>query len=462
MRNLLCAFAVSLFSLGVGAQVIQNRSPEGGIAFLAHNDSIKSIDFHRGRISTLTNTGWVVYDSFATLPDPMRLLLHPTAIVTQTADTTLIHFSGSGLVYALRRSGVLERLDLTFFAGYNHGAMRYFDGTKLWSLGGSGLWNVHDLALYYDSELREWEQLRMKPEIPYGYTAGLYSELQPGRLISLVQDGNPSQPEPTFTAYDINLNQSTYTALGVASVRSEGPQAHQINAFGMFGSTNIIHHEGRLYLADIAANQMQSCEPLLDVYTTAFNGTHGLLLSPEKIYMIRSASTVTNVHVKIEPWTYDEFIARAQPKPIGSIYEAGILASIKSNWKPLFVVVFAGLFLTAFILKYQRSRPSAERDFAQNLSSSGRMVLRHLLLQQRDNLVSPDELNQVMGIEDKSWDNQRKIRSTVLQEIEEKGIKILGVPSFIERVPSPEDRRIRRYRIVPELRDDLLPILKHV
>jgi hypothetical protein len=91
-----------------------------------------------------------------------------------------------------------------------------------------------------------------------------------------------------------------------------------------------------------------------------------------------------------------------------------------------------------------------------------RLALRHLLLQSTDSLVTPDELNQILGIEDKTWDNQRKIRSTVLQEIEEKGMELLGVPSFIERVASEEDRRIRRYRIKLELREDLLPILKYV
>jgi hypothetical protein len=85
-----------------------------------------------------------------------------------------------------------------------------------------------------------------------------------------------------------------------------------------------------------------------------------------------------------------------------------------------------------------------------------------LLLQSSDSLVTPDELNQILAIEDKTWDNQRKIRSNILQEIEEKGMQFLGVPSFIERVASEEDRRIRRYRIKLELREDLLPILKYV
>ena len=79
-----------------------------------------------------------------------------------------------------------------------------------------------------------------------------------------------------------------------------------------------------------------------------------------------------------------------------------------------------------------------------------------------ESLVSSEELNQVLGIHDKAWDNQRKIRSTILTEIEEKGMRFLGVPSFVERVTDPEDRRIRRYRLKPELREDLAPILKYV
>jgi hypothetical protein len=79
-----------------------------------------------------------------------------------------------------------------------------------------------------------------------------------------------------------------------------------------------------------------------------------------------------------------------------------------------------------------------------------------------DASITTLELNQILGIEEKTWDNQRKIRSTLLQELEEKGMKHLGVPSFIERISSEDDRRIRRYRIKPELRDDLISVLKYV
>ena len=447
----------------LGAQTIQYTCPEIGIAYLCHNDSIKQIDFHRGQIASLHNTGWVVNDSFEVLPDPMRLLLHPSPLVTQTPDTTIIHFTGTGLVYTLRRNGSLERLDRTFYAGYNHGALRYYDGSKLWSIGGIGLWNVQDLALFYEPELREWERRSMTPSVPDGFVGGIYSPNETGVLTSIVQDGAPSSKlEPTYSAYLIDLNNATYTRLGVAAVRSKGPKLHELNPFGQWGSTNIALFEGRLYLANLLTNELQMCEALLDVYSNPFNGTHGILLTPNKAILIQTASTVTNVHVKIERLTYDAFVAQLKPQTIGPIYESGPLSSIRTNWKAFLLLAVSFVVLTALILRYQRSRPSIERNFAQSLSPLARLGLRHLLLQSTDSLVTPDELNQILGIEQKTWDNQRKIRSTVLQEIEEKGMEFLGVPSFIERVASEEDRRIRRYRIKLELRDDLLPILKYV
>jgi hypothetical protein len=363
----------------------------------------------------------------------------------------------------VRRNGSLERLDRTFYAGYNYGALRYYDGSKLWSLGGSGIWNVQDLALFYEPELREWERRTMTPSVQDGFVGGLYSPNEPGVITSIVQDGAPSsKPEPTYSAYLMDLNSATYTRLGVAAVRSKGPKLHEINPFGQWGSTNIALFEGRLYLADLVANELKKCEALLDVYSNPFNGTHGILLTPDKVILIQTASTITNVHVKIERLTYDAFVAQLKPQTIGPIYESGPLSSVRTNWKAFLLLAVSFVILTAFILRYQRSRPSIERNFAQSLSPMARIALRHLLLQSTDSLVTPDELNQILGIEDKSWDNQRKIRSTVLQEIEEKGMRFLGVPSFIERVASEEDRRIRRYRIKLELRDDLLPILKYV
>jgi DNA-binding MarR family transcriptional regulator len=147
---------------------------------------------------------------------------------------------------------------------------------------------------------------------------------------------------------------------------------------------------------------------------------------------------------------------------LGAIYEPTWIAQIRSNIKLILLIILSVGGLAAFIVRYQRGRPVAEQTYAHALSSSQRIVFKHLMLLPPDQSITTNELNQLLSLEDKTWDNQRKIRSTVLQELEEKGMQYLGVPSFIERISSDEDRRIRRYRIKPELRDDLTSVLKYV
>ena len=124
------------------------------------------------------------------------------------------------------------------------------------------------------------------------------------------------------------------------------------------------------------------------------------------------------------------------------------------------LLLVAGLIY--LVLRYRQSIPKQELDYAKALSPIAKIALKYFLVQPAESLITSEELNQILGIQDKAWDNQRKIRSTILNEIEEKGMHFLGVPSFIERITDQEDRRIRRYRLKPELREDLAPILKYV
>ncbi len=161
-----------LFCSSLWAQSSLNKSNRAGIAYLYHNDSIKQLDFELGLLSCLDDNRWVTYDSLPEMPEIFRQHAHPQPSVLQTRDTTLISFSGSGVLYFMRRNGQVERHDRTYFSGYNFGALKHFDGQRLWSLGGYGLWRVTDHALYYDAELREWERQLMTPNIIEGFGDG--------------------------------------------------------------------------------------------------------------------------------------------------------------------------------------------------------------------------------------------------------------------------------------------------
>jgi DNA-binding MarR family transcriptional regulator len=467
MKKRLTVLIVLLFSSSLSGQSIQNQSPIDGIAFLAHRGSVLQVDFNLGLISRLNSSGWAITDSFEPLPDPMSSLLHRGPVVNQSPDTTVISFNASGLVYAFTRAGRLQRLDQTFYSGYNNGAIRYFDGKRLWKLGGTGFWQVHDLALYFDPELREWERMPMTPSIVGGFggslfSANIHSAKERGQLIALVQLGKSlGQTNPALHAYKIDLINGRYELLGAIAQNLSGPDLRALNPFAHYKQWNLIHHDESLYLADLLTNSLYQTN-LRGTAKIAFNGLQGLLLSPQGVYSIASASTMSNssYSTRFEPWS--AFINSAEAVKIGTLYEELWLSNVRSYWKAIsvFFLLVAGLIY--LLLRYRQSIPKRELDYAKDLSPLAKIALKYLLVQPAGSLVSSEELNQILGIQDKAWDNQRKIRSTILSEIEEKGMHFLGVPSFVERVTDQEDRRIRRYRLKPELREDLAPILKYV
>ena len=467
MNKGLAVLIILLFSSVLSSQSIQNESPIDGIAFLVHRRSIMQVDFKLGLISRLNSSGWAVTDSFVPLPEPMSSLMHRGPVVNQSPDTTVISFNASGLVYAFTRAGRLQRLDQTFYSGYNNGAIRYFDGKRLWKLGGSGFWQVHDLALYFDPELREWERVPMTPGIAGGFSGGLYSATPEMAkyskpFVAMIQrNTGPVTIKPIHEAYKIDLIKGRYELLGAVAQNLQGPDVRDLNAFAHYNQWNLIHHDQSLYLCDLLTNSLYRTK-LKGTAKIGFNGLQGLLLSPQGVYTITSASTLTNssYSTRFEPWS--AFVDSVKAVKIGAIYEVIWLSNVRSYWKAIAALLLLVGGLVYLLIRYRQSIPKRELDYAKALSPLATIALKYLLVQPAESLVSSEELNQVLGIHDKAWDNQRKIRSTILTEIEEKGMRFLGVPSFVERVTDPEDRRIRRYRLKPELREDLAPILKYV
>jgi hypothetical protein len=445
------------------AQSSLNKSNRAGVAYLYHNDSIKMLDFHQGVLSCLSGNRWIPYDSLPEMPEIFRQHAHPQPSVLQTHDTTLISFSGSGVVYFMRRNGKVERHDRTYFSGYNFGALKHFDGKRLWSLGGYGLWRVTDHALYYDAELREWEREVMTPNIIEGFGDGFYTALRPGALRMVVSSRTEfNGTEVTYSVYDVDLEERSYRYVGAPRVNLDMFNNQDQLGFSIWDNRWGLLFEGnKVLLGNLVENRLLETR-ISNTQARPFDGLSGIIVHPDGVLIIETASTATNDHVKIIRTTLEELLANPNNVDLGPIYEPHWMHQIRSNLKLILALLLGIGGLTALILRYQRGRPVAEQLFAEALTTHQKMLFKHLMLLTADQSITTLELNQLLGIDDKSWDNQRKIRSTVLQELEEKGMEFLGVPSFIERTSNEDDRRLRRYRIKTELRDELISVLKYV
>jgi len=456
-------FVLLLFFSNLWAQSSLNKSNKYGIAFLYHNDSIKRLDFQTGTIACLDESRWVDYGSLPRLPEIFRQHAHPQPSIIQTRDTTIIAFSGSGVVYFMRKNGVVERHDRTYFSGYNFGALKYFDGNRLWSLGGYGLWRVTDLAVYYDTELREWERQQMSPHIVEGYGDGFYTVLDSGLIRAVVSSRTEfNGAEVTNAVYDIDLVNQTYTHLGTPTVELNifNNQDH-LGYASWNGKWTLVFEGSSVLLANLQENELYTTR-ILNTQARPYDGMGGILAYPDGLLIIETASTATNDHVKIIRTSIDELLARQDTQLAGPLFEPNWVSILRDNYRLIGIFSLSAVGLTVIIIRYRKRRPQAERAFAEALTPSQKILFKHLMLLAPNHSISTLELNQLLDIDDKAWDNQRKIRSTVLQELEEKGMEFLGVPSFIERISNEDDRRIRRYRIKAELRDDLTSVLKYV
>jgi DNA-binding MarR family transcriptional regulator len=68
----------------------------------------------------------------------------------------------------------------------------------------------------------------------------------------------------------------------------------------------------------------------------------------------------------------------------------------------------------------------------------------------------------LLDLSKKTWENQRKIRSTSLTHINSAAEKQLGLVGLIQRVANPEDKRERLYRISPEYIRSIPALLRNL
>jgi hypothetical protein len=462
MNNLVRRLFIVLSFSTLYGQNIQNISPTIGIAYLYHNDSVKRIDFHLGQLSSLHNGNWVTYDSFEVLVDPMRTLLHPAPTTHQTPDTTIISFTGTGLVYTMSKSGKLRRHDRTFYAGYHFMSLRHFDGQRLWSFGGSGLWRVVDLCIYYDPELREWERIIMDPPLVNGYADGFYSVLDSGHYVLAASSRqNFNGREMDYQIIELDLNRRSQKIIGRPRRVQEELYPQDLIDVASDGTWSLLSDEHHLYAANLGTNQLLRLSQINN-NAIAFDGSNGVLMHPKGVILFETASTLTNATLKVEFTTLEAMINNPFTVNLGAVYDGLWYSTLKENAKELATILLSSILLLIYILRYQRERPKKDRDYVQSLSPHAVLLFRHLMLQSPGSYSTTEDVNRILNIEDKTWDNQRKIRSSVIQELEEKAMQILGVTSFIERIQSPEDRRVRHFRINAAFRDELLPCLKYV
>lgn len=455
-------FLMAFFGLqfGLWAQASSWVANETGKAYFFRKDSLIEVDFHTGTRQLLRNAVWQPLDTFPIMAEPDRTLKHTKPYVLSTSDTVIISFPGSGVVYGLDRKGWPVRLDETYYAGYNFDSFRAYIGGKLYSVGGSGFWQRHSTVTYYDADLREWERITPFFGLPLGFALQLSAQVDSSSFIMV---NSPDKTlEPSLSDYQtirINLANREAEVIGVLSL-DDGSREHKMICVGSLREYALFDVDGYLYVGDMKTNTLYEWLDLT-AGTGPFNGFEGVLIQNDTVNLIYSSSTITNPSVRITRVPYAEVLAHCRDTGL-PVYRTTAEQLFWRYTTEFAVVLLSLVFLVVFLVRYNLRQPGVEKQFVKLLNPQEVRLLRHLILLPMGRSADIQEIDLILEVEGKSWENQRKIRSKSLQHINEKAEELLGYRDFILRVPHPEDKRARLYHISPEYRNAAPTLLRHL
>ena len=433
---------------------------DNGKVYTYEDKSLVEYNFLTGYKSILNRSIWQVVDSFATLEPKDALQRYSRPVIFNLTDSVVITFTGSGLVYGMGRGGPPKRIDNTYYSGFNFESFRTIYEDQLYSFGGTGFWTRNNNMLYFDNILKEWERLSAFEGVPEEYVELFSAETKKGEyVLGNLWDPQYSTGELRHEIYRLDLTKRTISELGVFSFDTE-KRAKQYDYIGSIGSHFFMEIDKTLYVGDVVGNRLYRL-PNLIAGTGSFNGYEGILISGEEIILIYSASTMVNPNIRIEALSLEDFLARCddanQPVYIGrgeyliSVYTLEILT-----------ILFLIILLGGFLIRYNLAQPVVEKQFVQSLNESQKRLLRYLILLPPSERATIADIDKILDTFEKSWENQRKIRSKSIQGINQQAQAKMGYNDLVERIPNPDDMRERMYQISAEHRTHSKTLLRHL
>lgn len=433
---------------------------ENAKAYVLEQGQVVQYDFRVGKKSILRQSLWAVVDSFPTLGGQDAVQKFGNPYVFEFGDSTVFSFSGSGVLFGMGAGKLPRRMDHTYYSGYNFESFRGIHDNTLYSYGGAGFWSRSPALIYYDATLKEWERITATGSLPEDYAMLWAAERSPGVYITSSFPDPDVAPNTTYhEVYELNISERSNQFLGYMQLDLDD-EVNEYEFIGHLGHHFLIQIDKRLYVGDILQNKLYQ---VLDMMagTGSFNGYEGVFISGGKIVLVYSASTMTNPNVRITTLTIEELINRSVEME-HPLYISRVHFLFAKYTVEFLAILISILFLAVFLVRYNLAQPGVEKQLVESLSEAERRLLRFLILLPDHEKASMADIDSLLDTADKSWENQRKIRSKAIQSVNNKAEERLGYLTFIQRVPNPEDMRERAYRLSPEYKTASISLLRHL
>lgn len=385
-----------------------------------------------------------------------------------------LHFYRSGKIYKMDSlrlkdsSYVFKRIDKTWNYNYNIGSDLFSVGSQLYEIGGYGFWKSNGILRKFNFKDKEWDVVSLDREIfPLGLghnvavswvdSSEQYFYIPFQKVINdgISDAGNEKEYIPE--GYRLDINNKKWELLGKANEETQKILSKATISFSSKLGL-LVCHTSRVYFIDYSKNQISVLEdPSLGQSLSRLNNSFVSYYNHDWIYWynyydLRYDSTYIDLK---------KFTPLSTP-----IWE--------KDWS-LFYKVGSSLLVVLLLLwgsAKWRLRARQKLKKLRNLEE-GPTLLAHpfneteltlllLLIEKtaKGATATISEINYVLGIKDKNTGMQKKVRSDVINSVNEKFRMLHKEPAqLVQNIRSDADKRYFEYMINPDLLSELQKLI---
>jgi len=355
-------------------------------------------------------------------------------------DSITISVPGTGQVYKLDPKALrVQRLDRTFFRGYNFIANQFMNNDTLFSIGGEGFWLRHNTITYYNTRTHEWDLYTLgdKNVQPSNAHFSGYSSTYKQFFSAYLEPGKEPYDKEIF-AYFFDFNTRTWL--------KKGPLHSELRSFSkqlfrsVWTGTYLICFYGpdQLLIVDPFNNKLSKYTKHTDKF---FLDNAQVYYQKGKLYSQQYNNTKTGSTYLLDSLAVEKLVKEAEL--VGPVY----LSTFEQFQK--YIIGLLILCLLFGLLLVFRNKQKSKNKLFSDQEEQLLQVFTKLALGQH---ITSLELNTILQINDKSYDNQRQIRNRIIGSLNTKVQPLLKGQELILRVGNEEDKRMMNYYLNPEIK----------
>jgi hypothetical protein len=353
----------------------------------------------------------------------------------------IISLPGTGQVYQFDTStNELERLDKTFFRGYNFHALQFVKNDTLFSLGGEGFWRSNSILSFFDFKRKEWEQIKTFGDVPQGILS-LHAGTVPNqtKVIALeaFQQGDFQATHVGF--YELDLVSYVWKRNGKVDLLALKKLGQSTANFIMLGNLMFLNDRQLGLFVDSESNLIYK---YMGPKKQFFLMETELFLRGDQILSKQYDKNRPGDQFKIDSMSIDELKKHAQL--IGKFYDK----------EPLFtpyvylligisVCLLISLFVNVWFLFNKKVRSNSSG--LPNMPFGGMEFVELYKVNGEEYLVGTEEISLLLGCEKKAFDTQRQYRAQFINAMNQYFADNYQIEEAIFRKADDGDKRFIKY-----------------